>query len=695
MRPPIHTLLAARNGTQHALTSNGKRIINKQARSSLQIPQARYRHDSQVLRDIASEDNDFILSILQASPSVRDSRSYLSSFAPPPSTSVSPSTDVLPSDTTTTTTTTTTTISAESSADAAKANPLVNSLLDPILRRPALVKIQGPFTDAQLDSICRGMAHLQKLGLVSVIVVDRDDLPSTESKDRFEAQRQRAIVRHEVERVVHFLGRHRAVARPIFSTVARISETQNRTQGQNTIPGKDNGEKQAEVFVEEEGLDHVRRAVREGEIPVLLPVALDEGCRSRRISSNRVLLALASAMSGSGSGSGSSSSSTLSANAASSSSSTIASNLISASASTSASDPSTVPPNSKFDLTPVRLLIINREGGIPSYARQGLPHLSINLASEYTYITRTFLPQWRESHPTSLSNLSLANGCLAHMPKESSALVVSHRSPAAMIANLITNKPAHSASLPHSLLVESEGRITRDTPTLLRKGLPVRVLRSLEEVDQGKLTKLLETSFRRKLDKKKYYDRLRRDLDFVIVVGDYAGAAVCTLEGKGEGAEHTPAAIPALDSSSEKADNNEPICYLDKFAVHPSHQGDGTVDFLWVALRDETYGLGLLDASNPSIGSLRGVGVGRDLVWRSRADNPVNKWYFERSSGFVRTPDGRWKVFWCDAEQRLKELWREREFGGGRLVRVVEDEEKGRVERWEREIGSVPSAWAA
>ncbi|WVF70797.1 hypothetical protein IAT40_005591 [Kwoniella sp. CBS 6097] len=679
MRPPIHTLLAARSGTQHTLSTStrGKRVFNKQAKASsiTQVQQARYRHDSQVLRDIASEDNDFILSILQASPSVRDSRSYLSSFAPPPSPSVVPSTNELPSVSDTGTT------SEDGPNSKANTNPLVNSLLDPILRRPALVKIQGPFTDAQLDSICRGMAHLQKLGLVSVIVVDRDDLPSTESKDRFEAQRQRAIVRHEVERIVHFLGRHRAVARPIFSTVARISENLSTVDPQqpeqDTAATRKEGEK--EVFVEEEGLDHVRRAVQEGEIPVLLPVALDEGCRSRRISSNRVLMALASAMSKSTSSSSSSSSS---------SSGTLPPSSIASSNSMS------TPPIPKFDLTPVRLLIINREGGIPSYARQGLPHLSINLASEYTYITRTFLPQWRESHPTSLSNLSLANGCLAHMPKESSALVVSHRSPAAMIANLITNKPAHSASLPHSLLVESEGRITRDTPTLLRKGLPVRVLRSLEEVDQEKLTKLLETSFRRKLDTRKYYDRLQRDLDFVIVVGDYAGAAVCTLEGNDEGP--TQSAPAQHEKKAMKGNNNnEPICYLDKFAVHPSHQGDGTVDFLWVALRDETYGLGLLDASNPSIGSLRGVGVGRDLVWRSRADNPVNKWYFERSSGFVRTPDGRWKVFWCDAEQRLKELWREREFGGGRLVRVVEDEERGRVERWEKEIGSVPSAWAA
>ncbi|WWC66469.1 uncharacterized protein I206_100371 [Kwoniella pini CBS 10737] len=612
--------------------------LRRNGRVSANCIQFRYRHDSQLLRDIASEDNDFILSILQASPSVRDSRSYLSSFAPPPQTPIIPSTT---SDITTTSTSTSN--KTESQAE----NPLVNSLLNPIIRRPALVKIQGPFTDAQLDSICKGMAHLQKLGLVSVIVVDRDDLPTIESKDRFEAQRQRSIVRKEVERVVHFLSRHRSIARPIFSTVARINENdKDKNKNKNVIESE---EEENEVFIEEEGLDHVRRAVMEGEIPVLLPVALDEGCRSRRISSNKVLLALAKSMSLSNS---SNSSNTSNSNSNS---------------------------NSKYDLTPLRLLVINREGGIPSYARQGLPHLSINLSSEFEYINKTFQNSWKDTHPTSLFNLKLSKECLEYMPPESSALIVSHRSSSSMIANLITNKPAHSASLPHSLINNSEGRITRDTPTIIRKGLQVRVLRSFKEINLKKLKDLLEFSFKKNLDEENFYKRLKNDLDFVIIVGDYSGAAICTLEGKSK--------------FNEKEKTKKSICYLDKFAVNPKNQGDGTVDFLWVALRDETYGLGLLDASNPSIGSLKGVGIGRDLVWRSKSNNPINKWYFERSNGFKLTNDKKWKLFWCDAEQRLNSIWKEREFGGGRLIKVIENEEKNRLIWWENEISKIKSAW--
>lgn len=561
-------------------------------------------------------------------------------------------------------------------------NPIVNHILNPILRRPALVKIQGPFTDTQLHSISRGMAHLQRMGLVSVIVVDRDDIPTCEPNDPAARQKQRTFVLRDLERVVHFLSKSRATARPVLSTVARLGE-------------------KGKVYVEEEGLDHVRRAVEEGEIPVLLPVALDEGCRSRRISADRVLAALAEAMANSGSTSttksGSSDTPPNEAN-------------YGQSPSTSTSTPPSTGTNGiasprRMDLTPVRLLIINREGGIPSYARSGLPHLLINLSSEYRYITSTFLPQWRHTHPTALANLTLAKDCLSFMPPQSSALVVSHRSPAALIANLITNKPAHSASLPHALL-ESEGRLNRDTPTLIRKGLPVRVLRSMDEVDKPKLTELLEKSFRRKLDQENYYARLEKDLDFVIVIGDYAGAAITTIEGREHSHSHSNTTTPMTTTNGHPS--HMPICYLDKFAVHPRHQGDGTVDFLWVSLRDETYGLGLPDSSNPSIGSLRGIGKGRDLVWRSRADNPVNKWYFERSNGFVRSEG--WKMFWCDAEERVRAKDHlidgndnfgggtpeadERDFGGGRLVRVVEDEEKGRLRDWVPVVQGIQSAWA-
>lgn len=546
---------------------------------------------------------EFVLSLLQAGPSARDSRSFLATFSPDGRLT-------------------------GSKASTSNDTPVVEDILGHAARRTALVKIQGPFTEAQLGSVAKGMAYLQKLGLVSVIVVDRDDLNSGLANG-LSPQDLRTIAMRDVERTVSSLIKHRAPARPILATVI------------SSRPLDESADGTREIYVEGEGLEHIRRAVEDGEIPVIMPFALDEHCKSHHVDGNAIMKALCTAMVDAGRSIGQSSKS-----------------------------------SNESDMTPLRLLIINREGGIPSYARSGLPHLSINLESEHDFIRRNFLPQWKDTHPTALSNLELAKDCLAIMPRASSALVVSHKSPAALIANLITNKPTFSASLPHSLL--SEGKVSRHTPTLIRKGLPVTVVRDFASIDQERFTELLEKSFRRKLDRHAFYSRLEKHLDFLIVIGDYAGAALCTNEG-------------AAASSTSK---HLPFCYLDKFAVLPSHQGDGTVDFLWVALRDETFGLGLKDAANPNVGSLSGVGHGRDLVWRSRVDNPVNKWYHERSNGFITS--GKWKMFWCDAEERLQGLLGVGTPITGSDVRIhfIENEEKGRLDDWEEVACTIPSAWS-
>ncbi|KAG7575320.1 hypothetical protein FFLO_00484 [Filobasidium floriforme] len=577
--------------------------------------------------------NDFVLSLLQAGPSARDSKKFLASFGgqhDPKGKINQASTTPTPS----------TSASAE--------NSIVSDVLSHRARRPALVKIQGPFTDAQLDSVAKGLAYLQKLGLVSVIVVDRDDIALDRNGRPLCGSEARRLVLREMERTVSFLAKHRAPARPIISTVIRS----RRIAGEN--------ETRTETYVEEEGLAHVRRAVEEGEIPVLIPVALDQGCKTNLMEGNDVVRALAESMGRSGKD--------------------YAAALVAengpAPSSASSSILNEAPIESpSSDMTPLRLLIINREGGIPSYARAGMPHLSINLETEYDFIQDTFLGQWETTHPSALANLTLARDCLAHMPSSASALIASHKSPAALIANLITNKPAHSASLPHALLAEGEGKITPHTPTLIRKGMPIRIIRSFDEIDRPKLRTLLERSFGRTLNEEAFWSRMARSLDFAIVAGDYAAAALCTNEGP-------------------SGPGQTPICYLDKFAVLPSHQGDGTVDFLWVALRDETFGLGLKDAANANIGSLAGVGSGRDLIWRSRADNPVNKWYYERSNGFVTL--GNWKMFWCDAEQRIREL--KSETGSKRdrgiPIKVVEDTEQGRLLQWASYVEPIPSAWS-
>ncbi|KAF9029238.1 mitochondrial amino-acid acetyltransferase [Hymenopellis radicata] len=501
---------------------------------------------------------DFILSILRANPSVRDARGYLASFGPRPQKSKAEQKET----------------SVEPVAET-KTTPIIDAILDPVVRRTALVKVQAPFTDVQLESIARGMAYLEKLGLVSVMVVEVDNVRDT--------QEDRTAVIEEVMRVVSSLERQGSRARPVLGAVARLGPGPHESEDKHDFPPP-------EAHTIPSDLTPIRSALRAGEIPVIPPFALDSFCRSVRVDANDVIAALARGM-----------------------------------AEAAVQDAAA--------------------GGIPSYARSGLPHLLVNMSSEYEHITDTFRGTWRHSHPTALANLSLARKCLAYMPPSSSAVMVSHRSPSSLIANLITNKPAVSSSLPHALL-QGNRKLTPHTPTLLRRGLPIRVVRSVAEIDQAKMTHLLEKSFVRTLDERKFYGRLEKTLDFVIIAGDYAGAAIVTNE------------------PSPQAPN--PISYLDKFA---------------------TYGLGHPFSVNPN-GGKGGQGEGRDLVWRSRANNPVNKWYFERSSGHVRM--GSWALFWCDAEKHLKIEQSRRGMAG---LSYVEDWEKGRLAYWADVVEKIPSTW--
>jgi amino-acid N-acetyltransferase len=568
---------------------------------------------------------DFILSILRANPSLRDTRSYLDSFGPRPATKTSPV--PLPSSMPPKTMPLTQNQKqlqdpGPATSNDLGANTIVASILNPIYRHTALVKIQGPFSDVQLDSICRGLVYLEKLGLVSVIVVENDTLHRGEEDER------PAIIA-ETTRIVSHLEKQGARARPVLGPIVRLGPKPEEPSDDIVPP---------ETHTLPSDLASMRSALRAGEIPVIAPFALDSFCRSVRVHANDVIGGLARGM-------------------------VEAAQLNNFSASSSEDERIL---SGEIDLAPLRLMIINREGGVPSYARSGYPHLLVNLTSEHSYINGTFQEQWKYTHPTALSNLSLANTCLAYMPPTSSAIMVSHRSPSSLIGNLITNKPAVSSSLPHALL-QSNRKLTPHTPTLLRRGLPIQVIRSVSDIDRVRLNALLEQSFRRTLDESSFYARLEKNLDFVIVAGDYAGAAIVTRE-----------PCPTLGS---------PIAYLDKFAVLPSHQGDGTVDFLWVALHDESYGLGHPFSANPN-GGKGGIGEGYDLIWRSRADNPVNKWYFERSTGHIRM--GPWVMFWCDAEKRLKVEEGRRGSAG---LSYVEDWEMGRLSAWSDVVSAVPSSW--
>ncbi len=65
------------------------------------------------------------------------------------------------------------------------------------------------------------------------------------------------------------------------------------------------------------------------------------------------------------------------------------------------------------------------------------------------------------------------------------------------------------------------------------------------------------------------------------------------------------------------------VGYLDKYAVEPDARGEGLSQAVWRIMRQDWP----------------------RLVWRSRADNPINAFYFRECDG--ATKSGAWTVFWC------------------------------------------------
>jgi len=143
-------------------------------------------------------------------------------------------------------------------------------------------------------------------------------------------------------------------------------------------------------------------------------------------------------------------------------------------------------------------------------------------------------------------------------------------------------------------------------------------LESDPRIDFPRLLHLIEDSFGRKLDVHHYLKRIENRIAGIIIAGEYEGGAIFTWE--------NPA--PLEFESSPRP----PVPYLDKFAVLRQSQGSGGVaDIVFNAMVRSSFPEG--------------------VIWRSRVDNPVNKWYFERAVGTWKLPQGsQWCMFWTGEE---------------------------------------------
>lgn len=293
-----------------------------------------------------------------------------------------------------------------------------------------------------------------------------------------------------------------------------------------------------------------------------------------------------------------------------------------------------------------KIIFVDPLGGIPSVERgNGAAHVYVNLEQELPEITAElhigFLdPTSREIH---LENLQAMKKILGKLTVAATGLITTPRVAAEsssknpIIYNILTDRPVISPSLP----IDMKRTPILET-TILRKGMPVTILFSETglncqaealkgKLDLEKLHHLINDSFGKELDLDHYLNRINGRVAAIIIAGDYQGAAVITWE-----SADSEIKIRTIEEHlAAKTAQGQRVAYLDKFAVLRAAQGAaGVADILFKTMAMKLF---------PG-----------ELLWRSRADNPVNKWYFERSKGTMRVLNSNWVMFWSGKATREK-----------------------------------------
>lgn len=327
-----------------------------------------------------------------------------------------------------------------------------------------------------------------------------------------------------------------------------------------------------------------------------------------------------------------------------------------------------------------RIIVLDPLGGTPVPGRPGASHRFVNLQQEYdTLMAHLMGPEgsplackddgraWVTVHA---SNLNLAKEALSILPSSSSVLITTpfaavstnagsvpaswapqpgldgmvktrkKRNP--LLHNLLTDKPVYSSSLPFQRIQDSgyNGGVAgpSSAATLVKRGMPLTIYPEVRTtawtppqpggprlrltdtcIDLPRLCHLIDDSFNRKLDVQDYLRRVNENLAGIIIAGEYEGGAILTWE-----------CPEGLDQETAYKQGRL-VPYLDKFAVLKSRQGAGGVaDIVFNAMVNDCFPEG--------------------VCWRSRKDNPVNKWYFERSIGTTKLEDSNWTMFWTTPE---------------------------------------------
>lgn len=278
-------------------------------------------------------------------------------------------------------------------------------------------------------------------------------------------------------------------------------------------------------------------------------------------------------------------------------------------------------------MTIEKVVILDPNGGIPSIERNKSSHVFINLSQEYSDIQaelkKGFLSTKElTSHSMNIESMheiltsifeKVGNDDATGLITTPEIMSINSDELNPIIYNVLTDRPIISFSLPLSHSTTPEV-----STSIIKKGMDVKVynsgasnedltLSTLFEkgiIDKEKMVNLLKDSFKKNLDTMNYFNRINKRLATVIIVGDYDGAAIITWE-----ESHLMAGK---------------VAYLDKFAIASANQGlPGLADIIFK----------LILQSHPD-----------EIIWRSRRNNPVNKWYFQRSCGSLCT-SSQWKLF--------------------------------------------------
>lgn len=495
----------------------------------------------------------------------------------------------------------------------------------------ALVCLRDPqgLDDATLDGVAMTLSQLVKLDMHMALVLDCGSQHSLTGV--VSPSNHRTVVAEQAERVNKALARHCRAGARLVSGALELSAS---------------GE--AVVALPKLLMEPLRR----GLIPIMSGFAYTPGGQLATVSTRSVMSALTGLLSARAMGSGK-----------------------------NRDDKA----NTQTSLD--RIIILDSAGGIPSKARRDGAHVFVNLEQEAPSIDAELSERYRISYSARQDcdvykqhqeNLRISQECLRLLPSASSALIITPQEAAnssrsaskrnstfgagtrrqknTLIHNLLTNKPLVSSSLPTARIPPPTTNVSSPEPgiptaTLLKRGMPLTIIPSIPpsdaavgwkapetgtttldletdpRVDLPRLVHLIEDSFRRKLDVHHYLDRIRHRTAGLIVAGEYEGGAILTWE--------LPPPTPHNPHPST------PVPYLDKFAVLSSSQGSsGVADIVFQAMVRTCFPQG--------------------VCWRSRADNPVNKWYFERSAGTWRIPGSNWMMFWTgEGVVEREERWRE------------------------------------